>query len=59
MELLCLRMVRQRLVDEAAFMISNDTIGINGEYTEPNEELEFERFARSLVSHVNAHADVS
>ncbi|MEF8820166.1 MAG: PaeR7I family type II restriction endonuclease [Haloferacaceae archaeon] len=59
MELLCLRMVRQRLVDEAAFMLSNDTIGIDGEYAEPNEELEFGRFARSLVSHVGAHADVS
>jgi hypothetical protein len=59
MELLCLRMVRQRLVDEAAFLLSEDDIGADGRYTEPNEELEFDRFARSLVSHVGAHADVS
>ncbi|WP_353635478.1 PaeR7I family type II restriction endonuclease (plasmid) [Halobacterium sp. NMX12-1] len=55
MELLCLRMLRQRLVDGAGFLLSNEEIGIDGEYREPNEELAFERFARSLISHVNGH----
>lgn len=54
-ELLCLRMVRQRLVDSAAFILTDENRGIDGRYREPNEELAFERFARSLVGHVQAH----
>lgn len=59
MELLCLRMVRQRLVDNAAFILSDEEQGLDGGYSEPNEELTFDRFARSLVSHVNAHVGQS
>jgi hypothetical protein len=59
MELLCLRMTRQRLVDGAAFLLSSPDAGLDGAYTEPNEEPGFGRLARSLVSHVAAHADVS
>lgn len=58
MELLCLRMVRKRLVNNAAFILSDDTAGLNGEYWEPNEELQFERFASSLASHVQGNIDV-
>jgi hypothetical protein len=58
MELLCLRMVRQRLVDNAAFILSDEDVGLNGEYVEPNEELVFKRFARSLVAHVKGHIDI-
>jgi len=58
MELLCLRMVRQRLVNESAFLLSDEEQGIEGEYWEPNEELRFERFARSLASHVQGHIDL-
>lgn len=54
-ELLCLRMVRQRLVDSAAFILSDEDRGPDGNYWEPNEELAFERFARSLIGHVQAH----
>jgi hypothetical protein len=57
MELLCLRMTRQRLVDAAAFLLSSPEAGLDGEFAEPNEELGFGRFARSLASHVAAHAD--
>jgi len=57
MELLCLRMVRKRLVNESAFILSDEEAGLNGEYWQPNEELEFERFARALASHVNGHID--
>lgn len=56
-ELLCLRMVRQRLVNNAAFVLSDEGRGIDGDYWEPNDELTFERFARSLVGHVQAHVD--
>lgn len=57
MELLCLRMVRKRLVNESAFILSDEDVGMGGEHWEPNEELEFERFARSLASHVSGHID--
>lgn len=58
MELLCLRMVRQRLVNESAFILSDEDSGMKGRYWQPNEELKFERFARSLRSHVRGHADL-
>lgn len=58
MELLCLRMVRKRLVNESAFLLSDEDVGMDGEYWEPNEELEFRRFAKSLASHVAGHIDV-
>ncbi|MES3630633.1 MAG: PaeR7I family type II restriction endonuclease [Longimonas sp.] len=50
-EILCLRMVRQQLVDGAVFMLS-DPEGPEGHFIEPNEELWFERFARRLTYHV-------
>lgn len=58
MELLCLRMVRQRLVNESAFILSDEERGIDGEYWQPNKELQFERFARALASHVSGHTDI-
>jgi len=58
MELLCLRMVRQRRVNESAFLLSSRTRGLDGEYWEPNEELQVERFVRSLASYVRGHADL-
>lgn len=57
-EFLCLRMVRQRLVNEAAFVLSDEENGFEGEYWEPNEELRFKRFVRSLASHVHGHIDI-
>jgi len=50
-------MVRQRLVNNAAFVLSDEDSGIDGDYWEPNEELTFERFARSLVGHVQAYVN--
>jgi len=58
MELLCLRMVRKRLVNKSAFILSDEDVGMDGEYWEPNEELEFRRFAQSLASHVAGHIDL-
>lgn len=57
MELLCLRLLRKRLVDGAAFLLTDEERGPNGTYTEPNEELRFERFIRPLVAHVSSHVD--
>ncbi len=58
MELLCLRMVRQRLVNNAAFILSDEERGLDGEYWEPNEELKFRRFCRSLIAHVEGQIDI-
>lgn len=57
MELLCLRLVRKRLVNNAAFLLSNQDRGLNGEYWEPNDELNFRRFVRAVVSHINAYVN--
>ncbi|PSP37403.1 type II site-specific deoxyribonuclease [Halobacteriales archaeon QH_7_65_31] len=57
MEILCQRMVRQRLVNAAAFLLSDEEQGMSGEYWEPHEELRFKRFAMSLASHVQGHID--
>lgn len=54
-EQLCLRLVRRRVVDGATFLVSDADNGPDGWYDEPNPELAFERFARSLVGHVRAH----
>ena len=57
MELLCLRMLRKRLVNGAAFILSDRDGGFEGEHEEPNEELRFERFARALTAHVTGYVE--
>jgi len=57
MELLCLRMLRKRLVNGAAFILSDRDGGFDGVYEEPNEELRFERFARALTAHVTGYVE--
>ncbi len=57
-EILVLRMVRQRLINNGAFILSNEERGLDGAYWQPNEELQFERFARSLVAHVEGNIDI-
>ncbi|MEF8894569.1 PaeR7I family type II restriction endonuclease [Halodesulfurarchaeum sp.] len=49
-ELLCQRLVRKRIVNESAFLLSNEDSGLEGEYWQPNMELRIERFVRSLTS---------
>ena len=56
-EQLCLRMVRQRIVDQAAFITSDKEGGLEGEHDEVNPELTFERYLSSLVAHVQSHID--
>jgi hypothetical protein len=55
-ELFCERMVRERLYDSTCFLMSNETEGLRGGYTEPNEELSFKSFATSLSAHAIAYA---
>lgn len=56
-EQLCLRMVRQRLVDQAAFITSDKESGLEGAYNEGNPELTFRRYLSSLIAHVQSHVD--
>ena len=58
-EILLLRMVRQRLINNGAFILSNEERGLQGEYWQPNEELYFKRFVRSLVAHIEGHIDIT
>jgi len=55
-EIFCERMVRERLYDSTCFLMSNETDGLRGGYTEPNEELSFKSFATSLSAHAIAYS---
>jgi len=50
-ELLGLKLMRERLYDSTCVLLSPRDLGTNGEYSEPNVELGFERFAASLSGH--------
>lgn len=55
-ELVCQRLVRDRLYDAACFFTSNAATGKKGQYKEPNEELSIKNFAISLHSRAAAFA---
>jgi hypothetical protein len=55
-ELVCERLVRDRLYDAACFFTSNTDTGTRGEYKEPNEELSIRNFAISLHARAAAFA---
>ena len=55
-ELVCERLVRDRLYDAACFFTSNADTGRRGEYCEPNEELSIRNFAISLHARAAAFA---
>jgi hypothetical protein len=55
-ELLLRRMVRERLYDAAALILSPHDSGRQGEFSEPCAELSFASFAESLVAHVSAYS---
>jgi hypothetical protein len=48
-ELLLMKLVRERLYDAACFIMSDVESGPMGAYREPNPELSFESFIRSLI----------
>jgi len=49
-ELLCERLVRERLYDAACLVLSSRTAGTSGEYREPSVELAFRPFIESLTA---------
>jgi hypothetical protein len=55
-ELFCRKLVRERLYDGAALILSSEAEGIEGKYREPAPDLCFKRFAASLSAHAAARA---
>ena len=55
-ELVCERLVRDRLYDAACFFTSNAKTGRRGQYQEPNNELSIKNFAISLYARAAAFA---
>lgn len=53
-ELVCERLLRERLYDAACFFTSNAEAGLLGGFTEPNPELSLKNFAISLHARVSA-----
>lgn len=51
-ELLCERLVRERLYDATCLLLSDQAGGANGGYREPSEEISFTNFVASLTAHV-------
>ena len=54
--MLLLKLLRERLYDGASLILSTREGGIRGEFTEPSEELTFQKFAASLMAHAIAYA---
>jgi len=57
-ELLCERLMRERLYDATCLLLSNETIGLKGGYSEPSEEIGFRTFATSLIAHATAFSNM-
>lgn len=55
-ELFCCKLVLERHYTSSAFITSDRTAGLHGEYQEPANDLRFHRFARQLVAHVGAYS---
>ena len=55
-ELFCVRLVRERLYDATCLLLSDRDNGLNGAYSEPNQEINFKNFATSLSAHAIAFA---
>ncbi|MCI0631910.1 MAG: PaeR7I family type II restriction endonuclease [Phycisphaerales bacterium] len=57
-EILLTKLLRDRLYDGACLLLSNAVDGPKGTYSEPNPELNFSRFAETLLARVLAAAKV-
>ena len=57
-ELVCQRLLRERLYDAACFITSNAADGARGNFSEPNPELCIRPFAISLYARVRAFAEL-
>lgn len=50
-EILCERLLRERLYDGTCLVLSDQRTGLEGNYREPHPELRFRTFASDLVAH--------
>ena len=57
-ELVCERLVRERLYDAACFITSDAKKGVKGHFAEPNKELSIRNFAISLHARAAAFANM-
>ena len=57
-EIVCQRMVRERLYDAACFFTSNSSDGLRGQFNEPNRELSIRNFGISLHAQAAAFAKI-
>lgn len=55
-QLLCRRLVRERLYDAACFLASSREAGLQGGFDEPDPEIGAANFAAALSAHARAHA---
>ena len=53
-ELFCQKLVLERHYTSASFITSESDTGLNGMYREPERNLSFSIFAKSLASHIGA-----
>jgi hypothetical protein len=58
-ELLCQRMVRERLYDVACLILSDRTTGMEGKYHEPSSELSFRVFIATLIGQATTFAQLN
>lgn len=56
-ELFCRKLVRERHYTSATFLMSPRTGGLNGEYTEPAQDLAFQFFVKSLVAQISIYRE--
>lgn len=56
-ELFCRKLVRERHYTASSFILSSKIGGIDGEYTEPASDLNFEMFIRSMIGQLTAFGD--
>ena len=49
-EILLTKLVRERLYDAGCLLLSQQSSGLRGKYTEPNAELSFQQFVSSLLA---------
>lgn len=54
-QLLCRRLVRERLYDAACFLTSKRETGLQGDFSEPDAEIGITNFAAGLSAHARAH----
>ena len=58
-KLLMKKLMRERLYDACAFLMSTEKLGVKGKWTEPDPTLSFEQFACALAARILTHLSIS